>query len=77
MLIWVSQWSQFSASKHAWLNTGEGEGTFRGGGGGQCEVEISGFFQKIREKRCLFQRFLTSIVGPAELFPDLAHTDLL
>ena len=40
---------------------GEGEGTFRGGK--QCEVEMSGFFQKIREKRCLFQRFVTSIVA--------------
>ena len=34
-----------------------------GGGGEQCEVEISGFFQKIREKRCLFQLFVTSIVA--------------
>ena len=24
---------------------------------------MSGFFQKIREKRCLFQRFVTSIVA--------------
>ena len=30
-----------SASKHAWLNIGEGEGTFQVGK--QCEVEISGF----------------------------------
>ena len=43
-----------------WLNIGEGEGTFQLGK--HCEVEISGFFQKIREKRCLFQRFVTSIV---------------
>ena len=46
MLIWVS--SGLSASKHPSLNIGEGEAHF--GGGKQCEVEISGFFQKIREK---------------------------
>ena len=58
---WFGYHSGLSASKHPWLNIGEGEGTFPGGK--QCEVEISGFFQKIREKRCLFQRFVTSIVG--------------
>ena len=58
---WFGYHSGLSASKYAWLNIGEGEGTFQGGK--QCEVEISWFFQKIREKRCLFQRFVTSIVA--------------
>ena len=58
---WFGYHSGLSASKYAWLNIGEGEGTFQGGK--QCEVEISRFFQKIREKRCLFQRFVTSIVA--------------
>ena len=57
---WFGYHSGLSASKYAWLNIGEGEGTFQGGK--QCEVEISWLFQKIREKRCLFQRFVTSIV---------------
>ena len=58
---WFGYHSGLSASKYAWLNIGEGEGTFQGGK--QCEVEISWLFQKIREKRCLFQRFVTSIVA--------------
>ena len=49
----------------AWLNIGEGEGTSQLGK--QCEVEISGFFQKIREKRCLFQRFVTSIAAIVDI----------
>ena len=44
---------------------GEGEGSFQWGK--QCEVEISGLFQKIREKQCLFQRFVTSIVATISL----------
>ena len=59
--------SGLSASKHAWLNIGEGEGTFQLGK--QCQVEILGFFQKIREKRCLFQRFVTSIEDAPNAIP--------
>ena len=61
---WFGYHSGLSASKHPSLNIGEGEGTFRGGK--QWEVEISGFFQKIREKLCLFQRFVTTIVFASE-----------
>ena len=41
---WFGYHSGLSASKHAWLNIGEGEGTFHGGK--QCEEEISGFLCK-------------------------------
>ena len=61
---WFGYHSGLSAAKHPWLNIGEVEGTFQGGK--QCEVKISGFLQKIREKRCLFQRFVTSIVVPVQ-----------
>ena len=62
MLIWVSQWSQCFKTPVAqhW------GGRRHISGKKQCEVEISGFFQKIREKRCLFQRFVTSIVFVSE-----------
>ena len=42
---WFGYHSGLSASKYAWLNIGEGEGTFQGGK--QCEV-FSGKFERNR-----------------------------
>ena len=41
---WFGYHSGLSTSKSAWLNIGEGEGTFQVGK--QCGVQLSGFFQK-------------------------------
>ena len=55
----LGYYSGFSASKYAWLNIGEGEGTLQWDQ--ECEEKISTIFLKIQEKRGPFQRFVTSI----------------
>ena len=54
-------YSRLSAPKYAWLNIGEGEGTFQWEQ--VWEERMSDIFEKIREKRFLFQRFVTIIVA--------------
>ena len=52
---------RLSAPKYAWLNIGEGEGTFQWEQG--WEERMSDILEKIQEKRFLFQRFVTIIVA--------------
>ena len=54
-------YSRLSAPKYAWLNIGEGEGTFQWEQG--WEERMSDILEKIQEKRFLFQRFVTIIVA--------------
>ena len=59
MLIWVLQWPQCFKIRVAQYWGGRGHITVRTKVSG---VKISRIFRKIQEKRCLFQRFVTSIV---------------
>ena len=60
MLIWVSQWSQCFK-----IRVAQHWGGRRNISGGENSVKYKShdFSKKIREKRCLFQRFVTSIVA--------------
>ena len=69
MLNWVLQWSQYFKIRVAQHWGGRGHITVRTKVWG---VKISRIFQKIQEKRCLVQRFVTSIVVGTSLSSRLA-----
>ena len=75
MLIWVLQWFQCFKIRVAQHWGGRGHIAVRTKVSG---VKISRIFQKIQEKRCLFQRFVPSIVvGPLGLLVCSNHHELI